>query len=76
MIIRNNEIRNNAPVSFWSCKMFYVIVIVIGGSGQAGQLSSFMYLSGHSRAIKFLYAPAPPPPNRMGPETSLVGSCT
>jgi hypothetical protein len=32
--------------------------------------------SGPTRAIKFLYAPAPPPPHRIGPETSLVGSWT
>jgi hypothetical protein len=33
-----------------------------GGGGRAGRLSSFIYLSGLSRAIKFLYAPAPLPP--------------
>ncbi len=32
-----------------------------GGVG-AGRLSYFMQLSGPSSAIKFLYAPAPPPP--------------
>jgi hypothetical protein len=42
-----------------------------GGSG-AGQLSSFVHLSGPSRAIKYLYAPASPTPHSMGPETSLV----
>jgi hypothetical protein len=39
------------------------------GGGGAGRLSSFMHLSGLSRAIKFLYAPAPLPPG-MGLETS------
>ncbi len=33
----------------------------MGGAAQAGQLSSFMHLSGPSRVIKFLYEPAPPP---------------
>jgi hypothetical protein len=32
-----------------------------------------MHLHGPNRVIKFLYAPAPPPPHHsMGPETSLV----
>jgi hypothetical protein len=48
-----------------------------GGSAGAGRLSSCMRLSGPSWAIKFLYAPAPPPPpHNMCPETSLMGSCT
>jgi hypothetical protein len=37
----------------------------VGGAG-AGRLSYFMHLSGLSRAIKILYAPAPPPP-QYGP---------
>ncbi len=40
---------------------------VMGGGGRgvaarAGGLCSFVHLSGPSRAINFLYAPAPPPP--------------
>ncbi len=34
----------------------------VGGGGGSGGLSFFMHLSGPSRAIKLLYAPAPPPP--------------
>ena len=33
-----------------------------GGAACEGLLSSIMHLNGPSRAIKFLYAPAPPPP--------------
>ncbi len=33
-----------------------------GGAARVGRLSSFMHLSGLNRVIKFLYAPAPPPP--------------
>ncbi len=33
-----------------------------GGAAQEGRLSSFKHLSDPSMAIKFLYAPAPPPP--------------
>ncbi len=33
-----------------------------GGAARVGRLSSFMPLSSPSRAIKFLYAPVPPPP--------------
>ncbi len=58
-------------VSFW-----FLISLVLGGGGRgaapAGWLNSFMHLSGPSRAIKFLFAPAPPPPHSMGPETSIV----
>ncbi len=32
----------------------------MGGAVRAGLLSSFRHLNGPSRAIKFLYAPAPP----------------
>jgi hypothetical protein len=45
----------------------------MGGPARAGRLSSFMHLSGLSRA-KFLYAPAPPPPTVWAMKTSLVGS--
>ncbi len=37
-------------------------VWIRGGGHRAGRLSFIMHLSGPSRAIKFLYAPAPPPP--------------
>jgi hypothetical protein len=40
----------------------YLISFVMGGAARAGQLSSFMHLSGLSRTIKFLYALAPPSP--------------
>ncbi len=36
--------------------------VMEGGAARAGRLSSFMLLSGPSRAIKFLYAHALPPP--------------
>jgi hypothetical protein len=39
-----------------------LISFLLGGGGRAGRLSSFMHLSGPSRAIKFLYAPACSPP--------------
>jgi hypothetical protein len=44
-----------------------------GGGGWAGavRLSSFMHLSGPSRAIKFLNH-LPPTLHSMGPDTSLV----
>ncbi len=34
-----------------------------GGEARVGRLSCFMHLSGPSRMIKFLYAPAPPTPS-------------
>jgi hypothetical protein len=43
----------------------FLIGFVMGGGGgaaRAGRLSSFMHLSSPNRAIKVLYAPAPPPP--------------
>ncbi len=52
-----------------------------GGKGvaRAGGLSSFMLLSSSSRAIKFLYAPAPPPPTVWAlkpPSLALVHKTT
>jgi hypothetical protein len=44
---------------------------VTGGAARVGQLSSFMHLSGQSRAIKFLYAPTPPPPTVWALKPSL-----
>jgi hypothetical protein len=35
------------------------------------RLNSFMHPSGHSRVIKFLYAPAPPPPKVWALKPSL-----
>ncbi len=40
----------------------WFLSFVIGEAARAGRLSSFMHLSGPSRAIKFIYAPAPPTP--------------
>jgi hypothetical protein len=40
----------------------FLMRFVMGGTALAGQLSSLMHLSGPSRVIKFLYAPALPPP--------------
>ncbi len=37
-------------------------------SGPSRLLSSFMHLSGLSSLIKFLYAPAPPPPTVWAPK--------
>jgi hypothetical protein len=39
--------------------------ILFRAAAGAGQLGSFMNLRGPSRAIKFLYAPAPLPPHSM-----------
>jgi hypothetical protein len=44
------------------------------GGARAGRLSYFIHLSCLSRVIKLLYAPASPPPQSMGPDTSLLGS--
>jgi hypothetical protein len=50
-----------------------------GGAARAGPLSSFMHLSGTSRVIKFLYAPAPPTPTVWAlkpPSLALVHKTT
>ncbi len=57
----------------------FLIGFVMGGVAWAGQLSSFMHLSGPSRAIKFLYAPASPPPTvwaLKSPSWALVHKTT
>jgi hypothetical protein len=38
------------------------------GAARAWRLSSFSHLSGPSRVMKFLYAPAPPPPTLWAPK--------
>jgi hypothetical protein len=51
----------------------------MGGAARAGRISSFMHLSGPSRVIKFLYAPASPPPTVWAlkpPLLSLVHKST
>ncbi len=47
----------------------------MGGSAREGWLSSFMHLSGPSRVIKFLYAPAPLPPTVWALNLSRVLLC-
>jgi hypothetical protein len=53
------------------CTLQFPLSFVTGGAARVGQLSSFMHLSGQSRAIKFLYAPAPPPPTVWALKPSL-----
>ena len=51
----------------------------MGGVARAGRISSFMHLSSPSRVIKFLYAPAAPPPTIWAlkhPSWSLVHKTT
>ncbi len=74
--------------SWWPQPVFVFLCTGVygwGGEAGAGRLSSFMHLSGRSRAIKFLYAPERPEQgdyvpfctcSPIPPETSLVGSCT
>ncbi len=47
-------------IMYLTVSSLFLISFVMGGAVQARQLSSFMHLSGPSRAIKFLYAPVPP----------------
>jgi hypothetical protein len=48
------------------------------GGGSPGRAIKFLYASEQpEQGVKFLYVPAPPPhPPQLGPETSIVGSCT
>ena len=51
---------SEAHITYLTVSSSFLISFVMGGAVRARLLSSFMHLSGPSRAIKFLYAPAPP----------------
>ncbi len=53
-----------ANIVYLTVSSWFLISFVMGGGGAAwaGRLSSFMHLSGPSRAVKFFYTPAPTHP--------------